>query len=322
MFLISSLFDYPMIWNYYLDNGSEQSVDARSNSTFSDDEFQECQSFNGSNNGYRLNATVIHESSDGSDANQTVNIGNVTVKEDGADYSLLVGNHTLGNDIDMYDVDQEDLKLDEKSPLSIQAYHNIDEVPHDRAEVSFNEKIAQLQDELEKSIAAEAVPAFNSTFNKEPKIETEVLLNSEASNRVVETQLGMTEDDSSSIEESSKCKISNISQSPAKDENEPFVNKLNDAEESIDDPALSISPENATFSGAVTSSEHEQMSEPAANITLPSKNNPDEIVSVEKLEKDFDVEFKRPALPIFKSQGNPSKEEEFKICSDSCKRKK
>lgn len=299
-----------MIWNYYLDNGSEQSVDARSNSTFSDDEFQECQSFNGSNNGYRLNATVIHESSDGSDANQTVNIGNVTVKEDGADYSLRVENQTLGNDIDMYDVDQEDLKLDEKS---VQAYHNIDEVPHDRAEVSFNEKIAQLQDELEKSIAAEAVPAFNSTFNKEPEIETDVLLNSEASNRVVETQLGMTEDDSSSIVESSDAKIS---QSPAKDENEPFVNELSGL---IEDPALSISPENATFSEAVPAAENEQTSEPAANITLPSKNNPDEIVSVEKLEKDFDVEFKRPALPVFKSQGNPSKEEEFKICSDSCK---
>lgn len=94
---------------------------------------------------------------------------------------------------------------------------------------------------------------------------------------------------------------------------------MNELNGSIEDPALSISPENATFSEAVPAAENEQTSEPAANITLPSKNNPDEIVSVEKLEKDFDVEFKRPALPVFKSQGNPSKEEEFKICSDSCK---
>lgn len=331
-----------------------------------------------------------------SDANKTVNIGNDTITLDGGDQADVVNTtETFSSHVENFvEVCQEkDLKHEnvDKEPLAPELeviYRNIDEIPFEKTEIPIKEKIAQLQDLLEKSMTeAETLPVTSveeMEDHQEPLVEKDEVSNLWPVEEIEATASPMTtvEDPQissvsqeifsileSTIENQSKAlnkseiafdltveekpaestlnKTLDIASPNSSDINEVYnqdttlkaspvikespvenlteklsqssITKNNSDEDRLDAPTTTVAKELSTPE-TVKVNENKQMSERIAqNITLPSINTNNNTF-FDTMESRFDVEFKMPAVPVFKSQSDVSKDEEFKTCGSSCKK--
>lgn len=348
-----------------------------------------------SSDGSDVNKTV-NLGSEGSDVNKTVNIGSDTITlEEGDQADAVNTTEILLSHIENVTKESQELGEEreyggeEAQAIEVEiVYRNIDEIPFEKTEIPIKEKIAQLQDQLEKSMTDdEALQVSLMTeveaLQTSPVKEVEVPQASPIPT-VEDPQISFVPVEPSSVLASTIDNQSNALNKSAKEfeltvEKKPAestlneildiaspnasdVNQVHSQDTSFPDTTFKASPvtpespvenqtekspQSTTLSNNSTTvkelygdqldtstptvaselstpetvkvDENKQMSERTVqNITLPSVkvNN----TFFDTMESRFDVEFKMPAVPVFKSQSDVPKDDEFKTCGSSCKK--